>query len=93
MKFTVGTFEIEIKAKNTLISKKNNIDDTLAVVNSVLVYMFDSLDLNDIKMEGYREQGDTITADLFKRFGDIQKAKAYQLNDQMNNYRENAFHV
>ena len=93
MTFTVGTYEIEIKAKDTLISKKNNIDDTLAVVNSVLIYMCDRLNLNDIKIDGYREQGDTETADLFERVGDINRAKAYQLFDQMKNYQENAFHV
>ena len=65
MKFNFMGYDVEIKAKNSLLSSRNNADDTKAVINTIICLMWDS---------AYKSQ---MQAEIAESLGQLDKMKIH----------------
>lgn len=50
-KYNIMGYEVDIKVKNKILNKRNNKDDELAFINTLICLMFDSADKALLKSE------------------------------------------
>ena len=84
-KYNIMGYEVEIKAKATLISKHNNKQDELAFINTLICLMYDSVDKAMMKSEIAKKKNKIDEIKIHNDFRDVMLHYASELSEQYNN--------
>lgn len=85
MKFNFMGYEVEIKAKQPLISNRNNERDTKAVINSIICLMWDAAQLAGKREYENELKGDTAKAAVYMNYKKLMEKYASQASDEYEN--------
>ena len=84
-KYNIMGYEVEIKAKANFISKRNNKQDELAFINTLICLMYDSADKAMIKSEIAENKGKDDEVKIHNDFRDVMLHYASELSKQYDN--------
>lgn len=82
MKINMMGYEVEIKAKQPLISNKNNERDTKAVINTIICLMWDAAQLANMKANEQETNGNKEKAGVYENYQKLMEKYASQASDE-----------
>lgn len=84
-KYNIMGYEVEIKAKANFISKRNNKQDELAFINTLICLMYDSVDKAMMKSEIAKRENKIDEIKIYNDFRDVMLNYANELCKQYDN--------
>lgn len=85
MRINLMGYEVEIKAKQPLISKYNNIRDTKAVINTIICLMWDAAQLASKRANEQNTNGNKDGAVVYETYKKLMEKYASQASDEYDN--------
>ena len=85
MKINLMGYEVEIKAKQPLLSNRNNERDTKAVINTIICLMWDAAQLADKRAHEHDVNGNTTKAAVYMNYKKLMEKYASQVSDEYEN--------
>ena len=84
-KYNIMGYEVDIKAKTKYISNRNNKNDELAFVNTLICLMFDSAEKAEMKAEIAENKNKTDEIKIYNDYKDVMIKFARELIEQYEN--------
>ena len=81
-KYNIMGYEVDIKAKAKYISNRNNKNDELAFVNTLIYLMFDSAEKAEMKSEIAENKDKSDEAKIYNDYKDVMIKYARELIEQ-----------
>lgn len=85
MKINLMGYEVEIKAKQPLLSNRNNERDTKAIINTIICLMWDAAQLADKRAHENDVNGNTTKAAIYMNYKALMEKYASNASDEYNN--------
>ena len=84
-KYNIMGYEVDIKAKTKYIRNRNNKNDELAFVNTLICLMFDSAEKAEMKAEIAENKNKTDEIKIYNDYKDVMIKFARELIEQYEN--------
>ena len=84
-KYNIMGYEVEIKAKSKYMHCRNNKNDELAFINTLICLMYDSANRAEIKAEIAESMGETDKMKIHTNFKQLMLRYANELTEQYEN--------
>ena len=84
-KYNIMGYEVDIRVKNKILNKRNNKDDELAFINTLICLMFDSCDKAKMKSEIAESINKIDEVKIHNNYYDVMMKYARELIEQYEN--------
>ena len=82
MKINIMGYDVEIKAKQPLLSNRNNERDTKAVLNAIICLMWDAAQLADKRANEQAANGNNEKALVYENYKKVMEKYASKASDE-----------